>query len=378
MTMVKKAQASAADWLARFRSNAYRNRIPISATLELTSRCNLRCRHCYLGNQTEQHRKRSLERDTDAVKASLKEWAEAGCLYLLITGGDPMMRKDFPEVYRYARELGMVVTVFCDGILVTDKILALFRELPPRRVEISIYGATAETYEYITRVPGSHGRAWKGIHRLIDADIRVVLKTVLMKPNAHELEDMARQAAERGLEFRYDGAIFPCLPDSSREPIDLRVAPEEIVARDTATPERAAMWKEKIEATARQPDTDRLYTCGAGATGFYSDPFGNLSPCLMTTHYRYQQDGRPFDEVWHRDLAEIRQRKKTRTDGCFSGPLRGACTHCPAFNYLETGDEEKDSEYVLKTTLLRYQAVTCNTSKGGSDTHGSATQESST
>lgn len=357
VTTDSPTRSPAECWVLGFRAKAARARIPISAMLELTSRCNLRCRHCYLGNQTEQHRKRALERDTESVKASLREWADAGCLYLLITGGDPMMRKDFADVYRYARELGMIVTVFCDGILVTDKIIDLFRELPPRKVEISIYGATADTYESVTRVPGSHAKAWTGIRRLLDADIRVGLKTILMTLNTHELDAMEAQAKELGVGFRYDAAIFPCLPDGSGDPLDLRVSPEEVVAHETANPQRRAMWKEKILATERLPVTDRIYTCGAGATSFYTDPFGNLSPCLLTTHYRYQQGSRPFAKVWQEDLKQIRERRRTRSEGCMTGKLRGACSHCPAFNFLETGDEEVESEYMRKTTLLRYEAV---------------------
>lgn len=345
-------------WLREFHNRAAVNRIPVTAHLELTSRCNLRCQHCYLGNQAEQHQKRSLERDTAAVIQSLDEWAEAGCFHLVITGGDPMMRKDFAEIYRHAAELGMFVTVFCDGILVTDKIVDLFKEFPPRSVEISIYGATAETYETVTRVPGSHANAWKGIHRLLDIGVRVMLKTVLMTLNQHELKAMAAQAEELGCRFRFDSAIFPCLPDNATEPLDLRVTPEEAVAADLAFPGNREKWQASIQKHQSRETGDSLYSCGAGATAFYADPYGNLSPCLMTTHYRYQDEGRHFSDVWRDDLIEIRQKKRTKSCGCLgNNKLRGACTHCPAFNFLETGDEEIDSPYMQKVAEIRYKSV---------------------
>jgi radical SAM protein with 4Fe4S-binding SPASM domain len=353
----KRTDAASVEWTLGFRARAHRNRIPISATLELTARCNLRCLHCYLGNQEKLSSQRELERDTESVKASLNEWVEAGCLYLLITGGDPMMRSDFSEIYRHACELGLLVTVFCDGILVNDSIIELFREFPPRKVEISIYGATAETYETVTRVPGSHARAWQGIRRLQDSGVRVGLKTVLLTLNQHELEDMEEQARELGVPFRTDAAVFPCLTDHSKAPLDFRVSPERVVAHDLAVPERRNQWIDKIRQTDALPETDQLYTCGAGATGFYSDPFGNLSPCLLTTHYQSKPDGRSFQEVWDTDLGAIREKKKTVSGTCLTGKPRGACTHCPAMNYLETGDEERESEYTRETTLLRYQAV---------------------
>ncbi len=353
----RNADQPSIDWTLGFRRRAYADRVPISATLELTSRCNLRCQHCYLGNQEEQHRKRDQERDTASVIKSLDEWAEAGCLYLLITGGDPMMRKDFVQVYRHAREIGLLVTVFCDGILVTNAIIDLFKELPPRKVEISIYGGTAETYETVTRVPGSHAAAWRGIRKLHENGIRIGLKTVFMTLNKHEMSLMRKQAEELHVPFRYDSAIFPCLPDGSNQhaPLDLRVSPEDIVEQDMGDPVRREQWMQKIDATSKVPDDDRLYTCGAGATSFYVDPYGNLSPCLMTTHYRYQQDGKAFRDLWDHDLVEIRNKKKTTKRSCLTGGLRGACSHCPAFNYLETGDEEIESDHTKKTVFLRYQ-----------------------
>jgi MoaA/NifB/PqqE/SkfB family radical SAM enzyme len=345
------------DWVTGFRARAAEQRIPVTATLELTSRCNLRCQHCYLGNQTEQHRKRALERDTAAVKASLDEWAEAGVLYLTITGGDPMMRRDFSEIYRHARECGMLVTVFCDGILVTDAIIALFEELPPRKVEISIYGATAQTYETVTRVPGSHARAWAGIHRLHDAGVTLGLKTVLMTLNQHELDAMQAQATELGADFRYDAAIFPCLPDHSDEPLDLRVKPEVAVAFDVKDEARRAQWRHRLERTQKVPDSDALYTCGAGQSSFFADPFGGLSPCLLTTQYRCDGGGKSFRELWEGELGALRHKRKTRHDNAFTGCLRGACSHCPAMNFLETGDEETESPYMREIAERRYTAV---------------------
>lgn len=351
------------SWAAGFRARTTQARLPVFGVLELTSRCNLRCQHCYLGSQTNQHLKKDLERDTESVLKSLDEWAEAGCLYLLITGGDPMMRTDFPEVYRHAAELGMLVTVFCDGILVTDRIIELFIEYPPHKVDISIYGATATTYETVTRIPGSHALAWKGIRRLHSNDIRLALKTMVLTLNQHELEAMADQAEELDCDFRFDSAVFPCLPDGSKEPLSLRVEPEVMVQYDAGTTERREMWAKSIEMTRQLPENDRLYNCGAGRTLFYCDPYGNLSPCLMTTNYSYSAEGRSFQDVWRDDVGKICERKWTKPAGSLTGALRGACSHCPAVNYVETGDEEVESDYMRNLARHRYEAVMAATNR---------------
>ena len=355
--MTVAVQDATREWTAGFRARAARARTPISATLELTRRCNLRCVHCYLGDQAEQHRLKDCELAAAAVKAALSEWTDAGCLYLTLTGGEPLLRPDFADIYRHARESGLVVTVFSNGTLVADETVDLFREWPPRKVEISLYGATAATHDGVTGVPGSHARAWAGIRRLQAGGIRVALKTVLMKANEAELAALETQAAEIGAGFRHDAAIFPCLHDGPRAPLALRVSPEAAVRADMASAERRAMWRAKIEQTAAHPADERLYACAAGRSAFHADPFGGLSPCLLAEHFRCAPADRPFREIWNEELAAIQDRKRGRSDTSFAGDLRGACVHCPAFNRIETGHEEAESEYMRKTTRLRYAAA---------------------
>lgn len=355
--MTCAAQTESREWTTEFRARAARERLPIAATLELTRRCNLRCIHCYLGDQAAQQRLKDRELGAAAVKAALSDWAEAGCLYLTITGGEPLLRPDFPGIYRRARELGLVVAVFTNGTLATDGIVELFRGFPPRKVEISLYGATADTHDGVTGVPGSHAAAWAGIRRLQAGGIRVVLKTILMKSNLAEFEALEKQAAEIGAGFRHDSAILPCLHGGSRAPLALRVSPEDAVRADMATPGRRAMWREKIEKTARRPAGDRLYACSAGLTAFHADPFGGLAPCVMAENHRCDPAGRAFRDVWAGELAAIQSRKRTRGDSGLAGDMRGACAHCPAFNRVETGDEELESDFARRTTRLRYAAA---------------------
>ncbi|MDA8019638.1 MAG: radical SAM protein [Thermoanaerobaculia bacterium] len=348
-----------AVWMKEFRDRLARERVPVSGILELTSRCNLKCVHCYLGPQEDQRAKRSMEMSTDRVLSLIDEMVEAGCLYLLITGGDPMVRKDFPEIYRHARERGLIVTIFCDGILASDAIVELFRELPPYVVEVSIYGGTAETYEAITRIPGSFPRALAGIQRLLDGGIRVALKTVLMEPNRHEISLMRSIAEDFGVSFRLDSAIFPCLPDRDDSVLGLRVSPETAVRQELLEdPSRVESWQSYIEARQDLPPAETTYVCGAGVTNFYVDPFGNASPCLMTTQYQYPTEGRSFGELWEDELGRLRGNTPRADYGCNSCEMRSACTGCPAFNYQENGAEDVKSDYVCATTNIRWNTLT--------------------
>ncbi|MEM7583365.1 MAG: radical SAM protein [Acidobacteriota bacterium] len=345
------------QWMRDFRRKTIQQRVPISGILELTSRCNLKCVHCYLGPQEEQRKKRALEMSTEQACEVIDQIVASGCLYLVITGGDPMVRKDFPQIYRYAKEQGLIVTVFCDGILVTPEMIELFQQFPPFNIDISVYGATAETYERVTRIPGSFRHFLRGIDRLIEGGIRFSLKTVLMTLNKHELDDMRQAAAKLGVKFRVDSAIFPCLPNGDHEPLDLRVEPREAVELELSDPDTLRQWVDYATDRQDQPVSDSLYQCGAGVTNFYIDPMGFASPCLMTTHNRYSVPERGFAELWQRELVQLRSKKPRAEYTCNSCEMKLACTGCPAFNLQENGHEDVKSEYVCETTQHRWQAI---------------------
>ncbi len=332
-------------------------RVPLSGLLELTSRCNLRCVHCYLGPQ-ERHwdaKRRSRELSLDQWRSILDEIAEAGCLYLGITGGDPMVHEHFPELYRHACERGMLVTVLCNGNLVRDSIIELFREYPPLDVEISLYGATRETYEAVTKVPGSYVKCLNGVRKLLANGIPVQLKTVLMKLNGHELPAMRKIAEDFGVKLRVDSAIFPQLTDQDQAPLVQRLDPAEAIRLEMADPAIAKAWDDQVQRTAAPSDS--LYRCGAGVTGFYIDPFGNVSPCIMTTHRRHSLLERSFASLWARELEQIKRTQPREGYGCNSCEMQMACTSCPGFNYQENAHEDVKSDYVCETTRERWTAI---------------------
>ncbi len=131
----------------------------------------------------------------------------------------------------HAKTNGLLVTVFTNGTLITDEIIQLFKDLPPQSVEISLYGATAPTYEKITGIKGSYKQCRNGIKNLLDHNINVKLKTILMTLNLHEFYDIENIAKNYGVNFRFDPAIFPCF-NGNKAPVLLRVDPEEVVEKE--------------------------------------------------------------------------------------------------------------------------------------------------
>jgi radical SAM protein with 4Fe4S-binding SPASM domain len=293
---------------------------------------------------------------TGRVLSVIDEITDAGCLNLLISGGEPLLRKDFPEIYRHAKERGLLVTVFSNGTLVTEDLLELFRDLPPLEVEISLYGATAHTYESVTCVPGSYERCLLGIRRLVSNNIKVKLKTILMSVNIHELFAIENIAREFGVKFRFDAAISPCL-GGDRAPMELRVAPEKAVEMEFSDGVRSRRWKEFFEESREFLTGDGLYGCGAGVTSFHIDPGGCLRPCMMTRDVQYDLPGSGFLRGWGEIGARLREKKARADFACRDCEKINLCGYCPAFFSLENGTEDARSAYLCKMGELRYQRI---------------------
>lgn len=342
-------------WTA-FRGKVARRRIPLSGSIELTRRCNLNCVHCYLGDQRAVRKKSERELDTEQWMKIIDEFSDAGCLNLLISGGEPLLRKDFRNIYRHAKRKGLIVTVFSNATRVSEPILALFEDFPPFNFEVSVYGATAKTYESITGVKGSFDRCIRGIERLLQRGIHLNLKTVLMKDNLHEIEMLEAMARKYGVGFRFDAALTPCLT-GNRSPVDRRVAPAEVVEQEFANAERKRKWVEYYARTRHYPASEVLYDCGAGLFSFHVTAYGDLQPCLMTEQLRYDLTEGDFSDGWHHVIPRIKDRKVGPDFACIHCEKRTLCGFCPALFRLENHSEHIPSAYLCEIGRRRFEAI---------------------
>ncbi|MEW6584088.1 MAG: radical SAM protein [Nitrospirota bacterium] len=344
------------QFLNRLNKKIDDNHIPFSGSIDLTHRCNLRCVHCYLGAYSSSHPVNDGEMTTEQIRSILDEITEAGCLFFLITGGEPLFRKDFAEIYKHAKTNGLIVTVFTNGTLVTERTLELFREFPPYSVEISLYGATASTYEKITGIKGSYDLCMRGIQLLLENKINVRLKTMLMTVNGHEFFAIENMAKELGVKFRFDAALFSRL-NGDKKPLSYRVAPEEAVQKEFSDPVRCRDWQEFFMRHKESHVEDNLYICGAGSPNFHIDPFGRLQPCIMTNTIRYNLLDGNFLSGWYNIYEKIRKKKVGQDFPCKGCRKVAFCNYCPAFFFLESGDEHTRSEYLCRLGNLRHEGL---------------------
>jgi len=289
----------------------------------------------------------------------LDEITEAGCLYLLLTGGEPMLRRDFLDIYTYAKKKGLLVTIFCTGTLITPRIADYLVEWPPFNIEITLYGATEETYERVTGLRGSYRKCLNGIRLLAERRLPLKLKTVLMTLNKHELTAMEKFAADLGLKFGWDPHINLRI-DGGRKPAHVRVAPDEVVKIDMAKEERIAEWRAFCNRLPETYRTNNLYACGAGLTAFHIDPYGQMTPCTMTRLHKYDLRQGSFREGWGGLFADLRKQKRPLADRCADCDLAHMCFQCTGWAQLEHGVEWAPVDYLCELTHLRAKALGIN------------------
>jgi radical SAM protein with 4Fe4S-binding SPASM domain len=341
-------------------AGALSRRLPLDGTIETTFRCNLRCAHCYVNEPARDPTARARELSKDRLLRLVDEVVEEGCLEVLFTGGEVLLRADFPEVYLHALRRGLRVTVFTNGTLLTDKIADLFEAYRPACIEISLYGMTRETYERVTGVPGSFEKCMAGIGRLRARGVPFKLKTMVLAWNRHELDAMRDFAAGLGVEFRHDSLLNARVDCGANRNPELQVTAKEAVAADLGDEVARRRHAGSFRATLAESvpsASGEVYTCGAGQIGFTVDPYGRLQLCQLSRRSSFDLRDDTFARGWNEFLPALRARTWQSNSVCRSCSLRPVCGSCPGAAELEHGDIEAAVAAFCEITHLRAQAL---------------------
>ena len=336
-------------------------RMPLQVSIEVTRRCPLECLHCYnnlpMGDMEAKRREMTKEEHF----RMLDELVEMGCFWLLYTGGEIFARKDFLEIYTYAKKKGFLITLFTNGTIINEQIADYLVEWPPFAIEITLYGRTRETYEALTAVPGSYDRCLRGIKLLKERGLPLKLKTVPTSINKHEVGAMRLFAEEElGVEFKMDGQINPRI-DCSQSPLAVRLTPEELVALDMADPkgksEYLRLAKHDLEKPANLSQIDTIYFCGGGMNSFAINAWGEVGICVISQQETFSVRAAGVQAVWGESLLQLRNRKRTRVTKCVECRIQSLCGMCPANGEMENGDRESPVEFLCNVAHLRAQVV---------------------
>jgi radical SAM protein with 4Fe4S-binding SPASM domain len=352
-------------------------RILTSFALEVTARCNNDCRHCYINLPAGDRAARAGELALEEIQEIADQAVSLGALWCLITGGEPLLREDFPDLYLYLKGKGLLVSVFTNATLVTAQHVRLFQAYPPRDIEVTVYGATESTYERVTRRPGSYAAFRRGLDLLLDGGVRVRLKAMALRSNVAELAEIARFCRERTADYyRFDPVLhlrFDGDPDRNQEIVAERLTPDEIVALERSDPERFHTLQKEcdrlIMPALSHITCDHLFHCGAGNNSFALSHEGVLRLCSSLWHPDcvYDLKAGTLKDAWHRFVPQVRDLRSGRKEylaTCRTCPLRNLCMWCPAHAHLETGELDAPVDYFCQVAHARAAAL-CRVSGAG-------------
>jgi len=354
----------------RLHKQVVRTRTPVDVTIEVTRRCPLACSHCYNNLAMGDRSAQLAELSKEEYFRILDELAEAGCLWLLFTGGEIFARRDFLEIYKYAKQKGFFITLFTNGTLITPAIADTLVEWRPFAIEITLYGRTRETYERLTGLPGSYDRCLNGIRLLKERNLPLAVKTVAVSINQHEIWDMKQFVEEElGLSFKFDAMMTPRI-DCSQSPLEIRLDPSAIVELDLLDPRRLEEWNEFADDFIRPQQAagheDDVYHCGGGVNAFAIDPLGKMSICVLSHQDVYDLRSGTVGAGWSQFLAKVRGKQITRVTKCTTCQLKSVCGMCPANAELENGDPESPVEFLCHVAHLRAYTLDWNVPAHGS------------
>ena len=337
---------------------AAEKKVPLYGVLELLPVCNLNCDMCYVRMSRE-------EMEQVGRLCTIEEWTKvaedmmkAGTLFVLLTGGEPLLYPHFRELYQKLRGLGMIVTINTNGTLIDEEWADFFAENKPRRINITLYGASNETYERLCHYPGGFDKAVNGIRLLQERNIDVKVNGSLAKANVEDRIKIIEIGESLDAPVRIDTYMYPSVRERGHAYNDQARLDPEMAAKARVEVLRREMG-EDVFAEYRRLRLDEAYNTpeGEGIPGrssFVVNWQGEMRSCVVLDRPSISLRKVEFEEAWKRTVEGTESLRTASI--CNSCKLRKVCNTCAAAAIAETGKADGVPEYLCRYTeaTVRY------------------------
>ena len=338
------------DFSRRVWDKSANDNSPLKVQFEITYRCNIHCVHCYTDPfNTPAHLRKELT--LDQLLKIFDELAEAGVLWMLLTGGEAFVHPQFKRIYLEAKARGFIVSLFSNGTVITEDLADFLAQDPPFKLEVSCHAATPETFDKITQVPDSFRRFEEGIRKILDRKLPLKIKTKAMTLNQGELSKVKAFVESLGLEFHLYTKIYPRL-NGDLSSTQYRLSGEFIAELECGDILKNFASEEE-RCTLKPPSDDRLFRCGCGKSSFTINPYGMLRACTFTVWPTYDLKVIPFREAFDQLVQTIRNARYTGDSACKICSAYTLCDKNPAIAVYETGSMEAPVPYFCETAFSK-------------------------
>lgn len=335
------------------------NKTPIGGSIELLPLCNMNCGMCYVRLSKNEMEQQGQLRSVDEWMALADEMKDAGVLFLLLTGGEPLLYPGFQELYLYLKKIGMIVTINTNGTLLDEEWADFFSKNPPRRMNVTLYGASEHTYKELCQYPSGYERTVRGIKLLYDKGIDIKINGSLVKKNEKDADKIMDFADSMGIFSNIDTYMYPaCRERNGMFDKNIRLTPRE------AAKEKLHFLKRKMtpeEFNKRADDIISIVAntlpgeakqeeikCRAGKSSFTINWQGKMRPCVMLNNPEIDVFQIGFQTAWEYTVKETNKIRLSAK--CSECTLRNVCQTCAACALLESGEYDGIPEYMCEYT----------------------------
>ena len=338
-------------FIAKALQLAAKKRQPAQGTFELTSRCNLFCPMCYIREPAGNKTIASKELSASSWLKLAREAVDHGMVFLLLTGGEVFLRRDFFEIYGPLTHMGLVISLYTNGTLISKEIAKRLAEAPPSSTDVTLYGATATTFETVTGVKGSFAACCAGIEALLSHKIPLHLKTTITRHNVHELKAMYQMAQSWGVSFSA-GWILSKRHDGSRSDVeDCRLSAVESV--DLEALDRAFAHDVSEPVYKRNINRNDNFLCHSGKSAFLVNSMGEMNACQLIPQPKARPLERGFLEAWKEVQQYVDSSPSIAASECGTCDVFEYCKRCPAWSMSETHTLNKPVPYLCEIAKIR-------------------------
>lgn len=332
-----------------------------SLSVELTRDCNFQCRHCFCTNLQVHARELSFD---DWVRI-FEQYAEENGLFLAITGGEPLLRKDFVEIWEYLKKRGFVITLFSNASLIDEKFADFFHRWSPREISVTLYGASEQTYEKVTGCRNMFNRVMNALELLRKRGVPLEVKGVFSRLNIDDFQEVRRIALEYCDLFRWDVGLLGAYSASGNLPREIRLSPEEYAEIEAGEPVRFSQTKKSFQQwipPEQAPKRKGAFSCNVrSGRSIHIDSGGKMHPCVPFEHAGYDLTRGTLREGWNMAIPGFIESYPCKPGPCQTCAVAELCGPCAAFALLEGCSLTGPVRY--KCDLVIARARKCNAEK---------------
>lgn len=337
---------------------ATKKKIPLGGSFELLPLCNMNCEMCYVRLERKEMERKGRIRSGEEWLSLAKEMVDEGTLFVLLTGGEPLLHPDFCMIYRGLLKLGMIITLNTNGTLIDEEMADFLARYHPRRVNITIYGKNPDTYKRLCHFEDGFERAVRGVRLLCDRGVDVKLNGSISKRNQKDIDALLKLSRDLEVPINIDTYMYPAgrerdkgfRYDARLDPGSAARAKVEILKGSLTDEEYRQYCATKLRMIEKKiPEKpDLSVRCRAGRSSFVINWQGNMTPCVMLKDPSMNVFEVGFSKSWKYIVKKADAIRISQT--CGKCTMRNVCQTCAACAFLEAGSYDGVPEYMCRYT----------------------------